>query len=83
MQNEPSNCFISDVGSPAATASLIGAAHDAAVMRNLLNIIADGEGLTPDPRVSALALASLKYLDDIDEAVRSAVRSFEELQADL
>jgi hypothetical protein len=83
MQNEMSKCFISGVGSPAATASLIGAAHDAAVMRNLLNIIVDGEGLASGPRASALALASLKYLDDIEEAVRSAVQSFKELQADL
>ena len=61
--------------SATATApSLATALHDAAIMRNLLNVLADGDGLASNQRVSALALASLKSLDDIEEAVNAALR---------
>ena len=37
------------------------------------NVLADGEGLASNERISALALASLKFLDDIEEAVNAAL----------
>ena len=74
MQKESSRASVASEASVAAATALIGATHNLGVMRNLLNIIADGEGLTTDHRVSALALASLKYVDDIEDAVGSAAR---------
>ena len=61
--------------SATATApSLATALYDAVIMRNLLNVLADGDGVTLNQRVSALALASLKCLDDIEEAMNAALR---------
>jgi hypothetical protein len=41
-------------------------------MRHLLNLLVDGDGVDSPESASALALASLKFLDDIEEAVNSA-----------
>lgn len=57
----------------AAATSLGNALYDVVIMRNLLNILADGDGLASNQRISALALASLKCLDDIENAVNAAL----------
>lgn len=57
----------------AAATSLGAVLYDAVIMRNLLNVLADGDGLASNQRISALALASLKCLDDIEEAVNAAL----------
>lgn len=58
----------------ATATSLATALHDAVIMRNLLNVLADSDGVASNQRVSALALASLKFLDDIEEAMNAALR---------
>ncbi len=57
----------------AAATNLGTVLYDAVIMRNLLNVLADGDGLASNQRISALALASLKCLDDIEEAVNAAL----------
>jgi len=42
------------------------------VVRHLMNILSDGEGLNLNPRISALVAAMQRYLDDVDEAMLAA-----------
>ena len=60
--------------SATAAATRLGTVlYDTVILRNLLNVLADGDGLASNERISALALASLKFLDDIEEAVNAAL----------
>ena len=80
MKRSKSKTASASQRSAAPTARHLGTVlYDAEIMRNLLNVLADGDGLASNQRISALALASLKYLDDIEEAVNATLSQPAEL----
>lgn len=56
----------------AAVNHLCSGMRDIETMKNLLNILSDGEGLASNPRISALVSASYLYLDQVAGSVRAA-----------